>query len=569
MDSFYLSALIREIEPAVLDRTVSRLSMSGAALVIDLRLTGGRHFLASLDRASPALYLSLTSVTRTPASTPFESTARKHLLGARVTAISKRPSDRIVDLTFERPDALDNTIRLSFELALTGRSANATLRSDDGTILGALFERSDEQSRDAVRPSADSVFAATLGESVDGAATQANLLNRFFGVGAPFGPQLKNEFLARCVVETSPASAFKSLVADLVERDPISLIYSRFPLDQLGERLIDLKSALLLSHIELVQARGLLRYQFSSLSEAADRYYSARAEAMALRVDYASLNQTLEREITRRESTLDAIESDRVRFADPERLKRSGDLILANLATSRIDGSTVTLVDYYDPDQKLVQIDVPEGMTLRKAAADYFNRYQKARRALDAIDTRSREVSRALEPLRQLRTRLDEAPTSDCIVEVRRATERLLGKKLGAKLATGKRSRDHRGSTLGRRFRSSDGYEIVVGRNDRDNDSLTFRVARPHDVWLHAADYPGSHAIVRNPKRDAVPHRTIAEAAALAAFYSQAKHEGKAAVHYTLKKFVSKPPRAKPGLVRLSSFKTILVEPAADLERIG
>ena len=92
-------------------------------------------------------------------------------------------------------------------------------------------------------------------------------------------------------------------------------------------------------------------------------------------------------------------------------------------------------------------------------------------------------------------------------------------------------------------------------------DFITFRVARPQDVWLHAADYPGSHVVIRNPRRDSVPHRTIIEAAEVAAFYSQAKRESKAAVHYTERKFVTKPPKAKPGLVRLSSFKTLFVEP--------
>ena len=109
---------------------------------------------------------------------------------------------------------------------------------------------------------------------------------------------------------------------------------------------------------------------------------------------------------------------------------------------------------------------------------------------------------------------------------------------------------------------------MLVGRNDRDNDVLTFRVARSLDVWMHAADYPGSHVVISNPSRNPVPQRTIAEAAELAAFYSQAKREGKAAVHYTQRKFVSKPPRGKPGLVRLSSFKTILVVPRCAMKRI-
>jgi predicted ribosome quality control (RQC) complex YloA/Tae2 family protein len=119
-----------------------------------------------------------------------------------------------------------------------------------------------------------------------------------------------------------------------------------------------------------------------------------------------------------------------------------------------------------------------------------------------------------------------------------------------------------------RRYRSSDGYEILVGRADRDNDNLTLRVARSFDLWFHAADYPGSHVILRNPKRQPVPPRSIAEAAQLAAKFSQAKDLPKAAVNYCEKKFVTKPKGFAPGQVRLASFRTILVEPAEAGERV-
>src|SRR5262249_22572750 len=221
----------------------------------------------------------------------------------------------------------------------------------------------------------------------------------------------------------------------------------------------------------------------------------------------------------------------------------------------------------YDPDQTEIEIEIPEGTTLQQAASGYFIRYQKSRRALKAIAARERKVSRELDPLRELLHRLDKQPTAACLAEVRTGAEQLLG---GA--AVGDRElvkhKKEKAVAVGRRFRSSDGYEINVGRNDRENDALTFRVARPNDVWLHAADYPGSHVIIRNPTRQAIPHRAITEAAELAAFYSQAKREGKAAVHYTRKKYVSKPPRSKPGLVRLSSFKTILVEPRRKVKKI-
>ncbi len=571
MDNFYLSALVREVIPEVQGRTVVRASLETSTLLIDLRLTSGRQLLASLDRTTPALYLSnevaTHSLTGKSTSTFFLSLLRKHVVDARLVKLWKEPLDRIVQLDFEKLDAGDNKVRLSLRLAFTGRSANAYLADAQGNVLGRLFERDSADPVAQPDPSLETVEPPNLTTELNESTTQSEVLDRFFGAGSIFGPQLKNEFQARCK-DTSPAAAFNSLTDDLFNRDPLPLLYSRLPLDQIQQVVINPRSDLLLSHIELAQARGLLRFQFSSLSEAADQYYSARGYAMALRGEYAVLKQTLAREINKRESAISAIDSDRARFEHPEKLKRYGDLILANLSNARINGTHVSVVDYYDPNQGEIQIEIPEGTTLKQAAADYFARYQKARRALAAIASREREVSRDLDPLKRLLFRLEQEPTVNCIAEVGKAAEQLLGTTKSTR-----RDKDKpRGKgvyAFGRRFKSSDGYEIVVGRNDRDNDALTFRVAAPHDIWLHAADYPGSHAIIRNPTREAPPHRTITEAAELAAFYSQAKREGKAAVHYALKKFVSKPPRSKPGLVRLSSFKTILVEPRCVLERLG
>src|SRR4029453_7742070 len=112
-----------------------------------------------------------------------------------------------------------------------------------------------------------------------------------------------------------------------------------------------------------------------------------------------------------------------------------------------------------------------------------------------------------------------------------------------------------------RRFVSSDGLEILVGKKAPDNDYLTFRIARSLDLWLHAADYPGSHVVIRRAGRKEVPHTTLIEAAELAAFYSDARGQSKAAVRYTEKKFVNKPKRSAPGLVSLASFRTIMAEP--------
>src|SRR5262249_38951763 len=215
-------------------------------------------------------------------------------------------------------------------------------------------------------------------------ATQSELLQRFFGAGSIFSPQLRDEFLARCA-DSTPVDAFKSLAEDLFDRAKIPLLYSRLLVERVGQEVIDPKNDLLLSHIELVQTRGMLRYEFGSLSEAAEEYYAARERAFALRAQYVTLRQTLAREISRRESVIKAIESDRARFESPDKFKRYGDLILANLANARVDGTKVVVVDFYDPDQTEIEIEIPEGTTLQQAASGYFIRYQKSRRALKAI----------------------------------------------------------------------------------------------------------------------------------------------------------------------------------------
>jgi predicted ribosome quality control (RQC) complex YloA/Tae2 family protein len=109
---------------------------------------------------------------------------------------------------------------------------------------------------------------------------------------------------------------------------------------------------------------------------------------------------------------------------------------------------------------------------------------------------------------------------------------------------------------------------VLVGRSARDNDQLTFRVARPNDLWLHAGDYPGSHVIVRNSSRSEIPHRTIIEAAQLAAKFSQASKDSRVTIHYTQRKFLTKPKGAAAGLVRMSSFRSITVEPGETMERL-
>lgn len=260
--------------------------------------------------------------------------------------------------------------------------------------------------------------------------------------------------------------------------------------------------------------------------------------------------------IAKRRKLIDNLRGDLERHGDADRWKRYGDLLLANVNNAKRTGDIVALTDYFDPVAPVIEIEGDANRSLSEIAEDYFRRYVKARNGLRVIGQRlaaiGQEIILAEESLRQI----DEA--------VRDGDETFLASLTAPKpkpQIVGRKKKAETGFKGARRFVSSDGFEILVGKKAKDNDFLTFRVAKSLDTWLHAADYPGSHVVIRNPNRKVIPNQTLVEAAQLAAFYSDAREKPKAAVNYTQKKFVNKPKRSAPGLVSLSSFKTILVEP--------
>lgn len=314
------------------------------------------------------------------------------------------------------------------------------------------------------------------------------------------------------------------------------------------------------------ERRRLSRGDFSSISEAVDKHYCDLEVESAFDHLAAKVAGNLRKEISKRRKLQANLRQDLVAHGNPEGHKRLGDLLLANLSNAQRVGNRVSLTDYYAEGAPTIEVEVDENKTLQEAAGESFSRYTKAKRAVEEIGMRLLELERELSQLDEKRMKLDQAIASrDAAALAQFSEPQARSTKPASTRKTKKASLTVPGM---RRYLSSDGYEVLVGRTARDNDQLTFRVARPNDLWLHSSDYPGSHVIVRNSSRTEIPHRTILEAAQLAAKFSQASKNAKVAIHYTRRKFLTKPKGAAPGLVRMSNFKTITVEPGENLERI-
>lgn len=299
-----------------------------------------------------------------------------------------------------------------------------------------------------------------------------------------------------------------------------------------------------------------------NLSEALDNFYLEKQAEKIFLAKAKSVESKLKTELSKREKLVKKLKQDLANHGNAEKWKRSGDLILANLADAiRVDGK-VLVVDYFDENVPTVEIEIDDNDSLTEASEKFFKRYTKARNAKEEISKRLEILESEIDELRAKYERVlnaIETKDEDILAEFIEEKPEKSPAKSKEKL-----SENFKGA---RYFKSSEGYEILVGKGAKDNDFLTFRIAKALDLWLHAADYPGSHVVVRNPNRQEIPNKTLLEAAQIAAFYSHARAQAKVAVHFTQKKFVNKPKGSNLGLVSLSSFKTILVEPKIDVEQ--
>jgi predicted ribosome quality control (RQC) complex YloA/Tae2 family protein len=309
--------------------------------------------------------------------------------------------------------------------------------------------------------------------------------------------------------------------------------------------------------------------QFDSLSAALDAHYSALLNQQTFDAQASNARADLRKKLTRQQKLLTQLQADLASHSDAEQQKRLGDLLLANLSTARRSGNRVKLIDYFSAEAPLIEIELEEKVTLPQEAERRFALYSRSKRAVKQINSRIALAQRELAGLDAQQAELEKIIARRDLSEPPAVAGGPRGSSPTVREGVGGSKRKPEKKIPGvRRYVSSDGFEILVGRTSRDNDHLTFKIAKPNDLWLHAADYGGSHVVVRNATRKDVPHRTIIEAAQLAAQFSQARKDPKVDVHYTERKFVSKPRGSAPGLVRMTRFKNITVAPKEGVERL-
>jgi len=269
----------------------------------------------------------------------------------------------------------------------------------------------------------------------------------------------------------------------------------------------------------------------------------------------------LKDELKKATRLMTALERERTELEKHKGDKRLGDILQANFHLLKRGIPSVTVTDVFSENEAQIEILLNPALDPAENMALYYKRYRRREKGLARIAERLAETEKSLEKINDSIKKI-ESPTWRPIEKTGESAV-----KRPRSIASKSKSQKQQKENGPRRFISSEGHVILVGRSDRENDELTFRTANGRDLWLHARDYPGSHVVAKLPKGIELPQKTLREAAMLAIHYSKAAKSGKGEVTWLYAKDVKKPKGAPPGKVIVTGAKSVSVRVDEDLIR--
>ncbi|HBT20067.1 MAG TPA: fibronectin/fibrinogen-binding protein [Peptococcaceae bacterium] len=300
---------------------------------------------------------------------------------------------------------------------------------------------------------------------------------------------------------------------------------------------------------------------FKTLNEALEIFYESKKYRQKFKELENRLLKITRREIKRCENKIGELELELKEAEDAEKYKTAGEIITANIFRISKGDKILRAQNFFDPEGKEIEITLDPQLSPSQNAQKYFKKYRKAQVKKQKI-TEQLDITR--QELKYFESVMASIEQAEKLEELEEIMEELSRQKY---IPPSPAQQDRKKTTPEfLTFRSSDGFDILVGKNNRQNDYLTFKVAKDDDLWLHTKEIPGAHVIIKRNDNREIPPQTIAEAAILAAFYSRGKNSANVPVDYTYKKYVRKPKGARPGMVIYESHKTISVTP--DPEKI-
>ncbi|MBQ6594907.1 MAG: NFACT family protein [Clostridia bacterium] len=533
-------------------------------LILTVR-SGGQNHLLLLSASADCARAHITGTRKT---SPLEPSAlcmlmRKHLTGSRLVSIRQKYADRIMELCFEHYDELGDKARKILICEFMGKHSNIIFTDENSRILECTRHVNSVMSsvREVlpglryVDPPAhgripyDGLSAERLAGCLQGSAGPLwKVLSRSI---SGLSPLTAREIAYRVTgneeacLEESGTGALTEAVSDAL----LQMLSENAPCLLLDEDGAPVE----FSAWKLTSRSALTSKPCRTLSEAIDMYYIDRDASLRIRQKSASMHRTLRTNIDRLERKL-ALQWEALLGSERmDEYRVFGELLNANLSIFRRGDASVSVVNYYDAGLPVISIPLDIALTPSQNAQRYFKLYQKARNAKTLAAEQIQATEAELEYLEGQLLNLGSCSTESELAEIREEME----KQGYLRAVRSRRQMKQLPPSSPLRFVLSSGRLVLVGKNNLQNDRITFS-AKPDETWLHAKDIPGSHVVIIG---SGASDEDILEAAQIAAAHCKANASALVPVDHTLKKYVRKPAGAKPGFVIYTHQKTLYVAP--------
>lgn len=535
---------------------------------------GQRRLFISAGASLPLIYLTESNKPSPMTAPNFCMLLRKHLQNGRITDISQPGLERIVHIDIEHLDEMGDLCHKTLVVEIMGKHSNIIFCDDDNRIIDSIKRVSAAVSSVREVLPGKTYFVAETQDKLDPLTTDDKafyqavsskpqpLYKALYGSFTGISPILAQELCYRVGLDgETPTAAFTeadfhalylvfSKLVDVITQEAFEpcIAYS-------GKQPVEFAAVPLTMYAGSEHNAEHLT-PFSTMSSLLETYYAEKNTLTRIRQKSADLRRivqtALERNVKKYDLQLRQMQDTEKR----EKYRIYGELLNTYGYSAKPGDKSIEVVNYYTNEPLTIPLD--ETLSATENAKRYFEKYNKLKRTYEALSELTKEVKSEIDHLESISAALDIALQEEDLVEIKEeliASGYIRRREGGKKGANGKGS-GSRGAAKKVKitskpfhYISSDGFHMYVGKNNYQNDELTFQFATGNDWWFHAKGIPGSHVVVKTEGASELPDRTFEEAARLAAYYSKGRGSDKVEIDYIQKKHVKKPSGAKPGFV--------------------
>lgn len=554
-DGITVAALVQELRDNLTGGRIAKIAQPEPdELLLTIKTpTGQRKLYISASASLPLIYLTDENKLSPMTAPNFCMLLRKHIGNGRITSISQPKLERIISLHIEHLNELGDLCEKKLIIEIMGKHSNIIFCDDKDMILDSIKHVSAQMSSvREVLPGRTYFIPDTMEKSDPLSVNEKKFLDTLKEKPVPLGKAIYTSFTGISPVIAEDicflAGLDSQLPASELDEDTFLHLFRQFSyyMDDIrgchfhpciyydGTSPKDF-GAVALSHFS-----NYTKQEFTSISEVLNTYYATKNTLTRIRQKSADLRHVVQTALERNRKKYDLQKKQLRDIENREKYKVYGELIHTYGYNLAPNSRELTALNYYTNEEITIPLDPT--LTPAENAQKYFNKYNKQKRTFEALTELIQETADDIHYLESISNSLDIALTEADLIQIK---EELMQTGYVRRKYTKKKEKI---TSRPMHYISSDGYHMYVGKNNLQNEELTFSFANGNDWWFHAKGAPGSHVIVKTGG-DELPDRTFEEAGRLAAYYSKNRGSDKVEIDYVEKKHVKKPNGSKPGFV--------------------